>query len=235
MSTPTDTTQTSTTPADPPATTSAPTTPTAGDQAGNPEARFTQADVSRIAANARGEGRSAERAALLQELGVQDVGAVKSALAQAEELKRAQLTESERLKADAADARKAAADAEAARQAAEQARQSALVEAEIIAQAAGRFANPKAVSKLIDRTAVKLDEKGQVVGVAEALETLAKAEPWTLAQAADTNTKAKAPAIGATNGKPGAGGTAQEVLASKYFGRGRGSGFFEPKSDGVRT
>ena len=93
---------------------------------------------------------------------------------------------------------------------------------------AGRFANPKAAIKLLDLTGVKIQD-GAVTGLAEAVEKLATAEPWTLAQPAR-----KSPQPFTTN-PPEGGDPAKESYEEKrqrFFG-GAGAGDFF-KGGGVR-
>lgn len=230
---PTQGTPAATLPANPPATSAAQPTQTAGVNAGAlaPLApQFTQADLDRIAGQTRKEAKSAERAALLKELGVEDLDQAKQALKAAEEARKAQMTQEERLKTEKAELERRATEAEAARQKAEQERQAALVEAEIVARASGRFANPKAVIRLIDLAKVKVGEGGVIEGVDEALNALAEKEPWTLAQKGAT-----VPSLGPANPPRGGGGTAKEdEMRAAFFGGGNVKEVFAPRSGGVR-
>jgi len=221
-------------PGDPPAK-KPPQSPTAGDpDAGKPEATFTQADLDRIAGTARKDGKSAERAALLQALGVDSLEAAQVAIKAADDAKRAQMSESERLKTDKEAAEKRATDAEAARQRSDAERLQALMESEIVSLASsdqewGRFANPKAVVKLIETKAIKFED-GQWVGVEAALKNLAEKETWTLApKGGGTQTN-----IGITNGKKTVGARTDDDRRAEYFGGGKRRTFFEPSPDGVR-
>lgn len=236
---------TGTTPAPNTAETTPVASPTAGagaghaPEAGSAEAKFSQADLDRIAGKTRKEAKDAARAELLKELGVADADAAKAAIKlaadealRAEQARLAQMSETERMKAAMLDADKKVAEAEALRARAEDARGAALLQAEVVSKASGRFANPKAAAKLADLSGVKLDGD-KFVGVDEALEALAQAEPWTLL----TNAPKPAPAVGPTNGKttPKGGGASEDEMRATFFGGGKRQGVFDPKPDGVRV
>lgn len=209
--------------------------PTAGDKAGTPapEAKFTQAEVDRIAADRAKHAKSAERAALLKELGVENVEAAKTTLQAAEEARRAQLSETERLKLESAENARKASEAEAARVKAVSERQAALLEAEVVSKASGKFADPKAAVKLADLTGVTFED-GKFSGVDEALEKLAQTSPWALVK---EGTAPAHPTIGATNpkkpAKDGKANTDEEMLDT-FFGAGGRRTVFQPRPDGVR-
>jgi hypothetical protein len=236
---------TGTTPAPTTAETTPVAPPTAGAsagnalEAGNAEAKFSQADLDRIAGKTRKEAKDAARAELLKELGVPDAEAAKAAIKlaadeaqRAEQARLAQMSETERMKAAMLDADKKVSEAEASRARAEEERVEALMLAEVVSKASGRFANPKAAAKLADLSGVKLEGE-KFVGVDEALDALAQAEPWTLA----ANAPKPAPAVGPTNGKtPAKGGSAsEEEMRATFFGGGKRQGVFDPKPDGVRV
>ncbi len=217
-----------------------PKDPTAGDKkAGDKETKFTQADLDRHAAERAKHAKSAERAALLKELGIEDVDAAKKALKDADDLRKAQMTESEKLKADKdaadkalAEAKEAAAKAQAAAIRADAERVEALRKAAFVSQAAGRFANPDAAYKLADLGAVKLGDDGRFEGIDEALNALAEAEPWTLLPKGQQGQQ-QAPRLGKTNGAAGGQkGRSEDELRQRHFSGG-GSRVFEPKDGGV--
>jgi len=179
--------------------------------------------------DARKEGRDKAREALLKELGVEDFDKAKAALEEAKNLKKAQMTEAERIAAEKSDLEKRLADSESAKQRAEEERKSALLQAEIVSKAAGIFANPKAIVKLIDLSGVKFED-GQFTGIDEVLTKLAEAEPWTLApKAGALGTK-----LGATNpdSKPKA--RTDTDRKADYFG-GASSTFFEGGGVEIRS
>lgn len=213
-------------PADPakPPTEQAPTNnPPAG---ANADVKFKQEDLDRIAGTSRKEGKNAGRTELLKELGFETPEAAKTAIEEANKLKKDQMTETERLKAEKAEAEKRATDTAAALAKAETERQAALLEAEIVSKASGKFANPKAVAKLLDLSKVKF-ENGQFTGVDEALTELGTKEPWTLVSKEKPATN-----LGPTNPKTGAQGRTDEQRRAEYFGGGDNAGFF--KGGGVQ-
>lgn len=185
-----------------------------------PEAKYSQTDLDKIAGQSRKEGRKSAEGDLLKQLGVKTLDEAKAALDAAAKLRQSQMTEAERLEQARQDAEARAAQAEQARQDAEARALATRIESEIIANAAGRFANPSAVVRLIDRSAIAV-EGDTVTGVAEALEKLAKSDPWTLLPEGK-----RIPAIGRTNsgGKPQARTDADRKR--DYFGQG-GPGFFK--------
>ena len=205
--------------------------PTAGTKAGTdaPEAKFTQADLDRAASERAKHAKSAERAALLKELGVEDLDAVKAAMQAATEAAKAKMTEAERAQAERAELEKRLQLAEAGKTEAELARKAALLEAEIVSKASGRFANPRAVAKLADLSKVEFKD-GKFAGVDEALTALAEAEPWTLAPVSSGTVKP--PAIGTTNGGQGKRGESDADLKARFFGGG-GARIFDKKAGGV--
>ena len=218
----------------PPVTPPAPEPPPTAGKAGTeaPEAKFSQADLDRIAGETRKSAKSAERAALLKELGVEDLDAVKAAMQAAQEAAKAKMTETERAAAEMAELNKRLQLAEAGKTEAEQARKAALLEAEIVSKASGRFANPRAAAKLADLSKVEFKD-GKFSGVDEALTALAEAEPWTLAQAGKG--PVTPPAIGATNGGQGKrGGESDEDNRARFFGGG-GARIFNKVPGGVVT
>jgi DNA-directed RNA polymerase beta subunit len=155
--------------------------------------------LDKVAGQARKDARDAARTQLLKSLGVESEEALQKALKEADDLRKSQMSEQDRIKAEHADMQRKLQDAETQRQQAEAQRQQALIKAEVVAKAAGRFADPNAVVKLLDMGKVKFDGE-QVTGVQEALDELAKASPWALLP-----TKPVVPTIGPTN--PAAPGT----------------------------
>ena len=211
----------------PPAENPAAANPTAGGAQGAPagtqaETKFTQADLDRIAGQTRKDAKSAERAALLKELGVADLDAAKKAITTAEEARKAQMTEIERLQQAKEESDRKLAASEAARQKAEQYRKEALLTAAVVGKASGKFANPQAVVKLADLTKVTLGDDGQFTGIDEALERLATQEPWTLAKTGIT-----VPSLGATNGSGKPKSRTDEDRRAEYFGGGNNRKFFD--------
>jgi len=180
-----------------------------------------QTKVDELVGKARLEGKSAERAALLKELGVNNLEAAQKLLKDADDLRKSQMTETERLKTDKETAEKAAVDANALAAKATAEAQAALLRAAVVSRASGRFANPEAAFKLVDLSKVQAKD-GQFEGIDEALNALAEKEPWTLTPKGPAATK-----LGATNssGKPVT--RTDEDRRAEYFGGGRNKAFFE--------
>src|SRR5690606_25922727 len=121
---------------------------------------------------------------LLEELGVSDPADVKKALAEYNELKKAQMTAEERIQAELEEARQKAQQAETARRAAEQAAQERLVQAELIAEAATLgFADPRDAVTLISASDLRFDdESGRLTNAGDVVKALAEKKPYLLKQ-----------------------------------------------------
>lgn len=168
--------------------------------------------------------KNAERAALLKELGFDNLDAVKTAAAELAELKKASMTDKERTEAELANARSLAEQEKARADAADRARHEALVRSEAMVLMTGRFANPTTAIRLLDLSAVKVGEDGQVSGMKEAVEKLAQDEPWALSQ---TNGKKVLNPVGPTNTEAGKKALTGDVeRKTKYFGGSGASDFF---------
>lgn len=205
--------------------------PTAGEQKPEGEGKtLTQDEVNKLVGATRKDARETAQKDTLKELGFADLESARAALKDYEEAKRSKMSADERAAADLKAAQEAKAQAEATAKTAVAQAQEARLEAEIVAQAAGRFANPKAVLKLLDRAAVKFGEDGKVEGVKEALDALAKAEPWTLAQ---KGAGPRVPGIGATNTGEGPQARTDEDRRKQFFGGGAPGGFFEKQPEVV--
>lgn len=148
------------------------------------EPRFTQDDLNRLVGKMRKEERERAKKALLEELGVSDPADVKKALAEYNELKKAQMTAEERMQAELEEARQKAQQAETARRAAEQAAQERLVQAELIAEAATLgFADPRDAVTLISASDLKFDEgSGRLTNAGDVVKALAEKKPYLLKQ-----------------------------------------------------
>lgn len=171
---------------------------------------------------------------LAKSLGFETVEAMQKAVEEGQKAVREKMSEKERAEADLATARKEAAEAREGETKAKHEATQARLEAEALSLMAGKFANPKAALKLVDLTGVTLTDP-KFPGLPEAIEKLAKDEPWTLMQTNSSAKKPLAPNIGATNptndGKPQ---TTDAERHQKYFGGGvRNSGFFQ--GGGVRV
>lgn len=124
-------------------TSAAPSEPSAPPPA--PTTAFTQDDVSRVASTEHAKGSREGRKALMDELGVPSVDALKALLKAQKDAELAAMSEAERLKAEAAEAKQAA---NAERAALVNERHSLNVERAL--QAAGARGDLARVSKLID-------------------------------------------------------------------------------------
>lgn len=135
---------------------------------------------------------------------------------EAAEAKRAQesLSETDRLKAQLADAQRSAALAQE-----ESAR--TVVRSVVVAQAAAmNFADPNDAYGLIDLANISINEDGKVVGVEDALKKLAEAKPYLK--------RATAPRLPPTSPGAGAsGGETDEQRRARLYG-GSSGGIFDP-------
>lgn len=190
---------------------------------------MTQEAVDALIGKTRKEARDAAQAKLLKDLGVDSIDAIKAQVAEAQTLKKAQMTEQERLAVEKQALEQQLAQAREAVATADANRKQALIEAEIISKASGRFANPRAVIRLLDLSKVGFGEDGRSIeGVEEALTTLATAEPWTLlARGAQ-----QPPPLGATNPNASAQTRTDADRKAEYF-TGVGNGFFDKHASGV--
>lgn len=205
-------------------------TPTGGDQSGDSSAqaaeiRLTSAQFAERLERAKGT----ERTRLLQEFGFQDPEALKKALEDGQRAVQSQMTEQERLASELKTVREQAEALQQSSQAAQAKAQQAMLQAEALALMSGKFASPRAAFRLLDLSAVKSDES--FTGLKEAIDKLAKDEPWTLSRTSLTDQAA----IGATNPQGEAGKVdTDETRRARYFGSaGGGSNFF--KGGGVKS
>ena len=172
--------------------------------------------------------RTTEREKLLKDLGFESNDAIKAAIEAGKKAQEAQKTEQERQQEALQKAQELAQALEARAKQAEERAQSATLQAEALSLMAGKFANPKAAFRLLDLTGVKVQD-GAVTGLVEAVEKLAKDEPWALAQPARKTPQ------NFTTSPPEGGDPAKEsetAKRSRYFG-GNGAGDFF-KGGGVK-
>lgn len=212
-----------------PATDPAPPPPTSG---GNPEPvkdgkagdelRLTSAQLKERLDRAK----ESELSSVLKTLGVANLDDAKKALKEGQDALRARMSEQEKLQTDLAAAQQTAQDAVTRATQAETARTQALLHAEALSLMSGKFANPKAALKLLEMNEVDLTDP-KFPGLSEAVEKLAKDEPWTLLTTKQ-NGKPLAPHIGPTNpANTGTGGRTDDERRKQYFGGGVRSSFFE--------
>ena len=134
-----------------------------------------------------------------------------------EERQRGQMSELERLQADLAAMKAKAEEAEAARQA-------AVVRGQVLRAATqANMHDPDDAARYLDT--LEVGEDGQVVGLAEAIQALAKSKPHLFKSD-------KAPRIGATAPDGGQQGPTDEQLRAELFG-GRRSNIFGGPGGGV--
>ncbi|MCC8352504.1 scaffolding protein [Bacillus sp. AF23] len=151
--------------------------PTPTEQTQQPEKTFTQAEIDEIV-NKRLEREKKKRVELeekakrLEELEKAE-----------EERKKAEMSEAERLRVEKEEAAKKAEEAtEAAKKAQESANQR-IINTELRAIARSLNANdPNQVLALLDKSAVQIDEEGNVVGAEEAVAAFKASSPWMFKQ-----------------------------------------------------
>lgn len=146
---------------------------------------LSQADLDRVAGQARKEGRSTAMSDLLKQLGVEKLEDAQAIVEATRKAKEAEQSEADKLKAQVAQAEQKAT-------AAETRARTALVDATIKTGAMRltvkdkdgkesviRARNPETVLRLVDRKAVEVDlETGAVTGAAEALAALAASDAY---------------------------------------------------------
>lgn len=163
--------------------------PPSGDPPRNPEIpptdgdpgkrTFTQAELDALFAQRAEQAKRSAVSDLLKELGVEDSEKAKSLLKAAQDAEDAKKSEAEKAAARIADLEKRAQDEKTAREAAEaKARETLLRSAVLIAAAA--FNDPADAWVYVDRSKISIDDAGEVKGVKEAIEAVAKAKPYLL-------------------------------------------------------
>lgn len=179
-------------PAVPPVTTPAPADPPA-------DKTFTQADLERIVGERLGR----------QKAQFADYDDIKAKAAKLDEIEKANLTETERLKADLEAAQQTATTAT-------ERAQNALINAAVIAEAAKAGAiNPQAVAKLLDKTSLTVGDDGQVEGAAEAVTALLEAEQYLVGP----STPNPGPGGGGPRNTPPAGDLNQQITEATKAGQ----------------
>jgi hypothetical protein len=150
-------------------------------ESGKGERTFTQAEVDEIMGKVRGEGKDTAVKSLLKDLGVDTPETLKGSLKELADLRKASMTEQDRLKEDLNTALAKIDVLSVQQEESKKAAEQASINSEIAKQAAGRFTSVDAVLKLVDRSVIAVDEKG-VSGVDRALEQVAETYPFTLRQ-----------------------------------------------------
>jgi hypothetical protein len=101
-----------------------------------------------------------------------------------EERKRAAMSEAERLKAEKEEAAKKAVEATEKAQKAQEAANQRIINTEIKSIARALNANdPADVLALLNKSAIEIDDDGNVAGVEDAVKALKEAKPWMFKQA----------------------------------------------------
>lgn len=174
--------------------------------------------------------QTAAQEKLIKELGFASAKEIKAAITAGKTALDAQKTEAEKQAELLKQLQERGEDLERRAKEADDRAQAALMQSEALSLMAGRFANPKAAMKLLDMTDVNLQD-GVITGLKEAVEKLAEAEPWTLAQ------QRRTPNSPLTANPKNDGDPAKETDAekrSRYFGNiGGGADFF--KGGGVKV
>jgi len=123
--------------------------------------------------------QQAERSTI-KSLGFDSVDDLKTLLKQARDADEANKTEAEKIAAKLAKLEERAAQAETERDAALARAQETLIRAELKnAAAAAGFLDPADVMRFIDRSAITINEQGEVEGVETAIKELVKAKPYS--------------------------------------------------------
>ena len=152
----------------------------AGGGEGNnqPEKRsFTQAELDALFAVRTKSAKQTAVKDLLAELGVESPDAIKTALAEAEQARKAQMTELEQAQAEAQAAKEAEVKAKAERDEAIAQANETLMKAAVMA-AARDFNDPADAWLYIDRSKIEMADDGEIKGVEEALKIVVEAKPY---------------------------------------------------------
>ena len=162
----------------PPAPAPAEAPPTGG---GEQTITLTQAQLDAMFKPRTDEAAKKARATLLTEIGVEDVAAVKAALAAAEAAKQSQMSELEKAQAAADKAKSEVEKAQAERDAALAYAAETLLRAATVSEASGLgFNDPADAWLYLDRAKVETTEAGAYKGLTEAVKAVAEAKPYLL-------------------------------------------------------
>jgi hypothetical protein len=140
---------------------------------GDDDKKFSQADVDRLQADRAKRAKKAAVKNLLEELGFDDVTALKTVLSEHQKAQEAQKTDLQKAQEER-DSEKAAREQLEARYKRE--RIDRIIEREARGMEFAETAIPD-VTLLIDRSEIDEDDKGQISGVKEALQSLLEAKP----------------------------------------------------------
>lgn len=155
---------------------------------GNDDKRtFTQAEVDALIGERAKRAKESGTRAVLEALGIEDVEAAKAALAEAEKLKKEQMSELEKAQADAQKLQDELAKTKAEKEAAEaKARETAMRAAVMQEAAKANFYDGNDAWLFVDRETLELAEDGTVNGAEKAVAAVAKAKPHLVKTAGQT-------------------------------------------------
>ncbi|MCY9083706.1 scaffolding protein [Bacillus inaquosorum] len=151
--------------------------PTPTEQTQQPEKTFTQAELDEII-NKRLEREKKNRVDLEEK--AKRLAELEKA---EEERKKAEMSEAERLRVEKEEAAKKAEEATEAAKKAQEAANQRIINTELRAIARSLNANdPNQVLALLDKSAVQIDEEGNVVGAEEVVSAFKASSPWMFKQ-----------------------------------------------------
>lgn len=137
---------------------------------------FTQEQLDAIVKDRLARSTAKTQTDLLAQLGIEDVETAKKTLAEADEARKAQMSELEKAQAEIAEAKaeaeKATAEAEIVKAVAAE----ALLQAAVISQA-GNLHKPTNAWHLMDKSKIKTNEDGTYEGIDEAIKALIEEQP----------------------------------------------------------
>lgn len=153
--------------------------PPVSDNGQDDKPTLTQAEIDKIIGTAKRTAKGQAAKEIFESLGVENLDQLKTALADLEATKAAQMTDLEKAQAEAAKANELAKQAKAeADQAKAQATQM-LMDAAIITASQG-FNDPNDALQFIDRSGIERAEDGTFSGITEAIKALAESKPYLL-------------------------------------------------------
>lgn len=178
---------------------------------------FTQEQVNELVGKIRVEARDVTTKqvteSLLKELGMESKEKLADLVKSAETARKAAMTEQERVATEL----KAAQDKviELEKLSAEQGANAlaANIKAVVVSKAATKFVDAEAAYKLLDMASLSVNDAGEIVGVDEALTSLAEKYPWMLGKKASTTSAANPDRADGTKGK------SDEARRAEYFGQ----------------
>ena len=150
---------------------------------------FSQAEVDALIGDRAKRATEASTKKLLEALGVTDVAAAKALLEEAATLKKSQMSELEKLQAEAEKTRKELEAEKAAKEAALAKANETLLRSAVLSEAAGAgFHSPADAWLYVDKSKLELTEDGDVKGARGAVEAVAKERAYLLKPAGSAAT-----------------------------------------------